>query len=300
MENFLGEIAALAAALSYSFASTSYTLAGRKFGASVSMALSLAMSLLFLLPMHLVAQGQLFPVAASLERWWLLGLSSLAGFVVSALLLLRAFQQIGPRLTMLIGSTSPIFATVMAWLVLGESMTPSAIFAIALVLGGVLWVVSEDAVGAVQARPADNRRGLLTAFGAAITMGASFTLMSQGMEGGYPALSASLIRTIVGLLLLMALIAIRGRARQNLRLISTEPRALALTALAALAGPVAGTTLVLLSLQYTTVGVSSTLTGTSPIFMIPLAYLVFGERASLRAITGTLVAVAGVALLFAV
>ncbi len=291
---------ALAAALSFSLASTSYTLAGRKFGASVSMALSLVISLAFLLPMHLATQGQIFPVAASLQRWWLLGLSSLAGFVISALLLLRAFQQIGPRLTMLIGSTSPIYAALMAWLLLGESMATTTIFGIALVLSGVIWVVSEDAVGAFRARQANYRRGLLTAFGAASMQGASFVLMSQGVAGGYPVLSASLIRTVVGLLLLLAFIGARGRLRQNFRLISTEPRALALTVLAALAGPVGGATFVLLSLQFTSVGISSTLTGTSPLFLIPLSYAVFGERVSLRAMLGTLVAVAGVALLFAV
>ena len=300
MEYILGETTALAAALSYSLASTCYTLAGRKFGASVSMALSLVISLAFLLPAHQVAQGELLPMSTSLQRWWLLGLSSLAGFVISALLLLRAFQQIGPRLTMLLGATSPIYATLMAWVFLGESMALAAIVGIALVLGGVFWVISEDAAGAFGKPKADYRRGLLTANGAALTQGASFILMSLAVADGYPAMSASLIRTLVGLILLVAFIALRGKLSHNLRLISVERRALGLTALAALAGPVAGATLVLVSLQYTSVGISSTLTGTAPIFLIPMSYLVFGERISLRAVLGTIVAVAGVALLFAV
>ena len=290
---------ALGAALSYSAASASYTLAGRKFGASVSMALSLAISLFFLLPAHQLALGELMPLGASLERWWLLGLSSFSGYVVSALLLLRAFQAIGTRLTMLIGSTSPIYATLMAWFFLGEGLPAAALLAIALVIGGVFWVVADGRPASKGDAPLEYRRGLAIAFGAALTQGASFVLMGQGIAGGFPAVSGSLMRTLVGLVVLLILIGLRGQMRHNLSLISAEPRALALTVLAALAGPVLGATLVLVSLHYTSVGISSTLTGTAPIFLIPIAYVVFGERITWRAVGGTIVAVAGVALLFA-
>lgn len=300
MESILGELAALAAALCFSFASTTYTLAGRKFGASASMALSLIISLVFLLPAHQALEGQLLPLGASPQRWLLLGVSSLAGFVISALLLLRAFQTIGPRLTLLVASTSPICATILAWLVLGQSLPAYAAIGISLVICGVFWVVAGNTAGAFSGNHADYRKGLATAFGAAMAQGASFVFMSEGVANEFPAMSASVIRTIVGLLILVVFIGLRGKVGHNLRLLSKEPRALALIVLAALAGPIIGATLVLLSLQFTSVGISSTLTGTTPIFLIPISAVVFGERITLRACVGTLVAVAGVALLFAV
>ncbi len=299
MENFIGEITALAAALCFSLASTSYTLAGRKFGASVSMALSLLISLLFLLPMHQAMQGEIFPMSASPQRWLVLGFSSLAGFVISALLLLRSFQYIGPRLTMLVGSTSPIYASLMAWVFLGQGLAADAVIGIALVLGGVFWVVSEDAPHTINWKSADYGKGLAMAFAAAIAQGSSFVLMSEGVAGDFPAMSASVMRTVVGLVLLGVLIGARGKLRYNLELIKAEPRAIALIALASLAGPVLGATLILVSLQFTSVGISSTLTGTTPILMIPISFAVFGERITLRAVIGTAVAIAGVALLFA-
>ena len=299
MENYLGETAALAGALCFSLASTTFTLAGRKFGASVSMALSLVISLAFLLPLHLALQGEIFPFGTSPQRWLMLGLSSLAGFVISALMLLRAFQYIGPRLTLLVGATSPIYATAMAWLFLDQGLPNHAILGILLVISGVVAVVSEDPAGAISGKTAEYRKGLALAFGAAFAQGASFILMSEGLAGDYPAMSASLIRTVVGLVLLCLFIGIRGKLRYSLDLISTEPRSLALIVLASLAGPVAGGTLVLLSLQFTSVGISSTLTGTTPIFLIPISFIVFGERITLRACIGTVLAVLGVALLFA-
>lgn len=290
---------ALGAALSFSLASTTYTLAGRKFGASVSMALSLVFSLIFLLPLHQALYGELFPMAASGQRWLVLGASSLAGFVMSALFLLRAFQAIGPRLSMLIGATSPIFAAVLAWLLLGQSLPSYAVLGIALVLGGVITVVSSDVRHSIQSRHADYSKGLLMALAAAVLQGTSYVLMSEGVADDFPVMSASIMRTVFALVVLWVLIALRGKLRQNLRLIVDQPRALSLIALAAFTGPVLGATLVLASLQFTSVGISSTLTGTTPILMIPIGFVVFGEQITRRAIGGTCVAVAGVALLFA-
>ena len=299
LENFIGELMALGAAFSFSLASTTFTLAGRKFGASVSMALSLVISLIFLLPLHQAMYGELFPMAASGQRWLVLGASSLAGFVMSALFLLRAFQMIGPRLSLLIGATSPIFAAALAWLLLGQSLPSYAILGIALVLGGVITVVSGDAQNSMQSRHADYSRGLLMALAAAVLQGTSFVLMSEGVADGFPVMSASIMRTVFALAVLWLLIALRGKLQQNLRLIVEQPRALLLIALASLTGPVLGATLVLASLQFTSVGISSTLTGTTPILLIPIGFVVFGDHITKRAIGGTCVAVAGVALLFA-
>ena len=68
--------------------------------------------------------------------------------------------------------------------------------------------------------------------------------------------------------------------------------------IAAISGPVIGASLMLLSLQFTSVGVSSTLTNTTPIILIPIGYFVFKEKITVRAIFGTMIAIAGIAVLF--
>ncbi len=299
LEYVLGEILALGGALVFGVASTAYTLAGRKIDASFSMALSLLISLVFYVPLHQVIHGEPVPFQAAPDRWLILGLSSLAGFVISALFLLRSFQYIGPRLTMLIGSTSPIFAALMAWIFLGQQLPAFAVIGIVFVVGGVVWVVSERGARQIDEQGADYGKGLSMAVAAAVGQGAGFVLMSEGVAGGFSPMSAGLIRTIVAIVLLWVYIALRGTLRHNLELILSSPGALAWLVLASAAGPVAGTTLILISLQYTSVGISSTLTNTTPIFLIPIAYLAFGERITARAVVGTLIAIAGVALLFA-
>ena len=238
-------------------------------------------------------------MTASPERWLLLGTSSLSGFVISSVMLLRAFQYIGPRLSMLVGASTPIFAALMAWIALGQGLPSHSAFGIALVIIGIVWAVSDGAKLKDWSRGSQYRRGMLLAIGSAIGQGASFVLMSEGMAGGFPVMSASVIRTLVGVVIFWLYMSIRSKSGNNLRTILREPRAFLMLVVATLTGPVIGTTLVLLSLQFTGVGVSSTLTGTTPILLIPISFVVFKEAITLRAVMGTIVAIAGVAVLFA-
>jgi len=63
-------------------------------------------------------------------------------------------------------------------------------------------------------------------------------------------------------------------------------------------GPFAGVTLSLYAVQHTAVGVASTLTSLAPIILLPMDYFLFKERFGWQAVAGTLLAMAGVVLLF--
>ena len=65
----------------------------------------------------------------------------------------------------------------------------------------------------------------------------------------------------------------------------------------AIFGPVLGVWLGLISIDRIDTGVAATLMSLSPIFILPVAWLVEGERITLRAVVGAFVAVIGVSLL---
>ena len=111
-------------------------------------------------------------------------------------------------------------------------------------------------------------------------------------------MSASVMRTFVAAITLWIVITLQGNLFRNLHLIKQERRALRFIIVGSLLGPVIGASLMLVSLQFTSVGVSSTLVSTSPIMLIPIGYFVFNERISLRAVIGTVVAMIGIAILF--
>ncbi len=54
----------------------------------------------------------------------------------------------------------------------------------------------------------------------------------------------------------------------------------------------------MIAVQNAPIGVASTLMALPPILLIPLTHWVFGEQITRRAVVGTMVALAGAALLF--
>ncbi len=77
-----------------------------------------------------------------------------------------------------------------------------------------------------------------------------------------------------------------------------DKKSLGLVSLGALLGPLAGITFSLIAIQHTEIGIASTLMATVPIIMLPLSRVIYKEKISVRAISGAVIAVAGVALLF--
>lgn len=66
----------------------------------------------------------------------------------------------------------------------------------------------------------------------------------------------------------------------------------------ALTGPFLGVWCSMIAVQQAQVGIASTLMSLPPIILIPLSCWIFKERISPRAVLGTLVALAGAALIF--
>ena len=75
-------------------------------------------------------------------------------------------------------------------------------------------------------------------------------------------------------------------------------RILGLLALGAFVGPVPGIVSSLLAIQYIEIGIARTLNSLTPVNILPISYFVLKEKVGWRAIIGTLLTIAGVAILF--
>jgi drug/metabolite transporter (DMT)-like permease len=73
---------------------------------------------------------------------------------------------------------------------------------------------------------------------------------------------------------------------------------LRLLALCALMSPVFGLLASLFAVQHAEMGVASTLMALPPVIILPISYFAFREKIGWQAILGTVVALAGVAVLF--
>jgi drug/metabolite transporter (DMT)-like permease len=240
------------------------------------------------------------PLDASPHTWGWLLTSGLVGFVLGDLCLFRAFVLIGPRLTMLIGAIAPPIAAIFGFVLLNERISLLGIAGMVVTIAGILWVVSESP----DAKPAENaptkkedlRNGLLLAVGGAAGQGIGMVLSKVGMAGDYDAFASGQIRIIAGIVGFSILFTAVGWWKKTANAIR-DSSAMGFATLGSFVGPFIGVSLSLLAVKNTETGISVTLMSITPVLLIPAVILIHKERVSARAILGTIVTVAGVALL---
>ena len=319
----MGEFAAIGAALSFGFASTLFSLSGRTYGPLLVMQGSVPIGLLCIAILNLLTSGYLIPHDTELATWFWLSLSGANGFWLASICLLNAFKRIGPRLALLIGAVNPILSAVLAWIFLDQSLQAIAIVGIILTIAGISIVVTEGNIIRDGIDPKEFRLGIIFALIASSLQAGSFVFSTLGLAAivdPLPAslatlsptfshihaliplslnpLSASLIRLVSATIVLWLLALFQGQLRENLTTLIRFPVALRYLMGAAVMGTVVGALLVLIALQNAPVGIATTLINLTPIFLIPIGYVIFKERISSRAVVGTLVAVAGIAVIF--
>jgi len=301
LATYLGELAAVTTSACYSVSSVLYTFAGRKLTALVINRIRLLLAVLLLISVHWATRGIPFPLNAGLPRWFWLGTSGIVGLALGDFFLFQAYRCIGPRLTMLMMSLAPILVTLLAWAFFDEALGSLSLLGIALTVGGIAWVILERTSGMNGNKvPADHLRGILFGLGATVSQAVGVILAKEGLRGDFPAVSANVIRMTCAMIALWALTLLQKQARHTFEQLGKQPRTMPLILGGAIFGPLLGVSLSLFSLQRVDVGVASTLSSLSPIFLLPISYIVFKERYSWTAILGTIVALAGVALLFLV
>ena len=294
---YIGELAAIAAAMTYSVNSTLFTEAGRKIGSASVNRIRLIAGTIFLVLAQWIVLGAPWPSGAGFDRWVWLGLSGIVGFVLGDAFLFQAFVLVGPRISMLMMSLAPIIAGVIAWVFLGETLSGLQIAGILITLIGIAWVVIEK--DQQQRGKAENyAKGILYGFGAAVGQGLGVVLAKNGLGGGFSPISANFIRMLAAMITIFLVTIFQREVRSTITKSLANPTALFSTVGGSFVGPVMGVSLSLFALQHTSIGVASTLVALPPVFLLPIERVVYKERFGWGAIVGTLIALLGVAIIF--
>jgi drug/metabolite transporter (DMT)-like permease len=290
----IGELAALATALCWSFTGLFFAEAARRIGPLRVNLLRLPLALA-LLTATMFLQG---PGFASLDarRTGFLAASGVVGLAIGDLALFEALRRIGTRLALLMMSLAPIFAALAGLVLLGEEPGPRALAGIVVTLAGVASVVGEPRAH----EEGEGRRGPGAAFAlvAAACQGIGLVLAKVGMAGQVPALTGTWVRMCAATVLVWTLTGLAGRAR-DLGVAAAVRRAWPFVLGGAVFGPFLGVWMSLVAARGTEVGIAATLMATTPVLVIPILMVVERYRPSVRALVGTAVTIAGVALLFA-
>jgi drug/metabolite transporter (DMT)-like permease len=300
MMSVYGEIAALLTAVCWAFNSVVFTRAGKRVGAITVNYMRLWIAVPALLLIHWLLFATPFPFAIEPRRFFYLGVSGLIGFVIGDTMLFESFLLIGPRLAMLLALLVPVCSTLLAWVILGEKLLTLEIVSMLVTIGGIAWVVAEKRTPVAtftSRQPQQYRLGILLAVGGAMGQAVGLLFSRLGLTGGYSAISATLVRVSVSALALMALGLFQGKIFAHLVKMKDKKALLEITA-GALTGPALGVVLSLVAIAHAHIGVASTLMSLTPVFLLPVSYLLFKERITSRAIVGTMIALLGVIMLF--
>jgi drug/metabolite transporter (DMT)-like permease len=298
---YIGEIAALATALFWSATAVFFSIASRRAGAVRVNRIRLLTALIFLIVTHVLLTGQLLPRGAGAERWFWLGLSGIVGLALGDACLFQSYVEIGARLGSLMMSLAPVLSALLAGLFLRERLAPLQWLGIFVTVAGVAWVISEDGnngKGQSQSDGKQRMRGILLGVGAATGQAVGLVLSKIGLGSDFSALSGNLIRVLCAACAIWLLAMLQKQARPTLEQVGRDPATLRATVLGAFFGPFIGVWLSLFAVQRTAIGIASTLIALPPVFLVPISHFVFHERISWQAIAGTIVAFAGVGLLF--
>ncbi len=291
---YIGEFSALLTACLWSVTSFLFAFAAEKVG-SVQVNINriiLAAVILF----FIVALSGIDYTLSTMQVYYLI-ISGVVGLVIGDSFLFKCYQLIGARLGMVLMSLVPAISTILAWIFLEEYITPLGIIGMIVTISGVVLVVTEKAEKSL--KRSFNKIGILYGFlGAAGQAGGLILAKFAFAEGYVNGFVASFTRlSSAGIIILIGGLLLR-RYRNPVSTYRNNIPALKATIAATILAPVLGVTLSLVAIEFTKVGIASTLMALVPIIMLPISKYYYKEKLSARAVTGAFIAVSGVVILF--
>lgn len=302
-----GFAAGLATSLLWALTSLCFAAGGRRIGPTLVNGLRLYVAIVLLTVMVWATTGQPWPLLND-RQLLLLAASALVGIVIGDQALFTAFVDIGPRLSLLVMATAPIWAAVLGWMFLGEALAWPEMLGITVTIAGVGWVILERPPMRADEQAHPHRvRGLALAMVGALCQGGGMILSKAGMGHGWmpqdehlSPLAATQARIAVAIVCMTPVLIARWRIQARRRALPIPRRTLkiglAFTALGAFVGPFLGMWMSLVTADLTPVAVAQTLCSLAPVMILPMV-AIQGERPSARAVYGAFVAVGGVAIM---
>jgi drug/metabolite transporter (DMT)-like permease len=230
----------------------------------------------------------------------LLAASGVVGLTLGDTALFVAVTRIGLHRTLLLQTLSPVFAATIAALWQGERPTALQAVGAAIVLLGVSVVVAPSRVGRAERNGVEGpgawaTGGVLLAVLAAFGQGTGLVLAKVGMVE-IPVVAASFYRLAAAALGLAVVAAAVGRLH-GLARVARSPADLARVVPATFFGTYLALFAMMAGVALAPAAVAAVLLSTSPLFSLLIERVVDGRRVTARGLVGTLLAIAGVAVL---
>ncbi|WP_434614938.1 DMT family transporter [Azospirillum sp. B2RO_4] len=248
-----------------------------------------------------------------------LALSGLLGIVVGDMALFWSLSRLGPRRNVVIYAANAPLTALLAYALLGEALGPWTVLGVALVTLGVMLAVAlrSGSTHSWEAIQGSLLAGVSVCLLAAVGQAAGSIIAKPVMAAGADPIASAAVRVTTAALMFTAigaLSALRGGGAAAaggglaggvfggmlgglLLPRGLTPKLMLQIAGNGLLGVGLGMTLLLVGLAHGNAGVVATLSALSPVLILPMMWLLTGQRPALGAWVGAAVAVAGVALI---
>jgi drug/metabolite transporter (DMT)-like permease len=303
----MGELAAFCTTLSWSIGVFPFTEASRRVGPNTVNATRLLLAVLMLTPIAVL----FFPLSLSSlftfpypVQWLWFGLSGILGLALGDYFAFVAFAILGPKTGTIFNTLSPGAALLTGFFLLGETVNLVGVFGILITVGGILWIVlSKKNITPVRTEFGNKGKGVLFGILSALCQGVGLVLSKKAMtfdSGKHHLLAIHSIwmRMFCSVVVIYLLLFLRGQVKKiHGPVLKNHNGGLWYLIAGTFFGPVLGGCIAMYAISVINVSVAQTIFSLVPVFTLPLAWLFYGEKISLSAVTGALIAVLGVVVL---
>lgn len=290
---YIGELSAILTAFLWSGTSLAFASATHKIGS-----LQVNVNRLILASVFLIVTICVMDYSFDLSKSQFINLiiSGVIGLVIGDSFLFKSYQLVGARISMLLMSLSPGMSAILAFVFLNERITTIGVLGIFITIAGIMLVVFEGSNGS---KIKISGLGIFYGFIAALGQAAGLIFAKYAFDEGHiTAFVATFVRIFSSVLIILPLAILFKRYNNPFPKIKKDKSILGSILLGTVLGPYLGITFSLISIEYAKVGIAATLMATPPIIMLPMVRYIYKEKISWRAITGAVIAVVGVGLIF--
>ncbi|MFM2643262.1 DMT family transporter [Vibrio chagasii] len=297
---YIGEIAAIGAAIVWACATWIYGQFGHRFSAmQLNIIKGLVASVMMLLVMPLIPMPE-FELSAN--HFWILAISGIIGIAIGDSAYFAALKRIGANKTLLLESLAPPLSGVLALMFLGAALTLQSWLGVIITTLAVTFVVfqpsnSVNNDSTNQAQWSGIGYGLV----ASVCQASGVVISHYALVAGdIPPLLGALIRLTIGVFAVMMIIPfVENKPYSSIKRDLWDMTKL--DKLWLLSAIFVGTFLALwlqqIALKNANPAIAQTLIATSPVFILVI-YALKGEKVSKQSLIGTLAAVGGISLFF--
>lgn len=287
----LGEAASLGAAMIWACSLSMYSRFGRRVSSAGLNLYKNIVALTCLVITGLVA-GFHWPTDGLLISAF--ALSGLIGLALGDTLFFHGIKTIGVQRTSVIQCLAPPLAAVIAWTAFDEALNRWEWFGLLITTGALAWLIATKNRGSGYEVDL-NWSGVAAAVGAAICQALAVIILRQSLQG-VDVITGTLLRVFPAIVVLLVMSFLRS-GWEPMRQVFSPMRNGLILSLAAFMGTFLGLLLMSTGAKYAKAGVTSAISSTYPVWILPIAHFLLGERVSWKSTGLTLLAVAGIAIM---